>query len=149
MWAYVWVIVSLQRGVGGFTLPPPETTQQLSNTHQSEGGKSGQRPRVVLDAPSPGRLFQCFPLACSLKPFARELPMRMTDAKQALCSKVRRKQLNGRVFFSQKAIGSYTVDFTCPSVKLVVELDGRAKDEIRVKALANLGLSALRLSCGV
>ncbi|MDR3569598.1 MAG: DUF559 domain-containing protein [Syntrophobacteraceae bacterium] len=87
------------------------------------------------------------PFSSSLKPFARELRKRMTDAKQALWSKVRQKQINGRIFFSQKAIGSYIVDFTCPSVKLVVDLDGRAKDEIRDKALANSGLSVLRLSC--
>ncbi|MDR3569923.1 MAG: DUF559 domain-containing protein [Syntrophobacteraceae bacterium] len=94
------------------------------------------------------------PYSNSLKPFARELRKRMTDAEQALWSKVRRKQLNGRVFYPQKAIGSYIVDFYCPSVKLVVELDGgqhytdegRVKDQIGDKVLANLGLSVLRFS---
>ncbi|MGC8493250.1 MAG: endonuclease domain-containing protein [Syntrophobacteraceae bacterium] len=60
----------------------------------------------------------------TLKPLARELRKTMTDAEQALWFRVRRKQLNGRIFYRQKSIGSYIVDFYCPSAKLVVELDG-------------------------
>ncbi len=90
----------------------------------------------------------------TLKPLARELRKKMTDAEQAIWSRVRRKQINGRIFYRQKAIGSYIVDFYCPSAKLVVELDGgqhytsegKAKDRVRDKALADLGLSVLRFS---
>ena len=67
---------------------------------------------------------------------------------------LRKKQLNGRIFYRQKNIGDYIVDFYCPSAKLAVELDGgqrysvkgRAKDEIRDEYLANLGLKVFRFS---
>jgi very-short-patch-repair endonuclease len=37
------------------------------------------------------------------------------------------KQLDGRKFRRQYSIGSYIVDFCCPSEKLVIELDGDSK----------------------
>jgi very-short-patch-repair endonuclease len=94
------------------------------------------------------------PFSRNLKPFARELRKNMTEAERALWSKLRRKQLNGRIFYRQKNIGNYIVDFYCPGAKLIVELDGgqhysetgKAKDEIRDEYLANLGLRVLRFS---
>ncbi|SPF40524.1 conserved hypothetical protein [Syntrophobacter sp. SbD1] len=90
----------------------------------------------------------------NLKPFARELRKNMTDAEQALWSKLRRKQLNGLIFYRQRNIGNYIVDFYCPAAKLIVELDGgqhysvegRAKDKTRDEYLVNLGLNVLRFS---
>ena len=78
----------------------------------------------------------------------------MTDAERALWSNLRRKQLNDRIFYRQKNIGSYIVDFYCPSAKLIIELDGgqhysakgREKDEARDKFLVNLGFKVLRFS---
>ncbi|MDR3566821.1 MAG: DUF559 domain-containing protein [Syntrophobacteraceae bacterium] len=67
------------------------------------------------------------PFRSSPKPFTRELQKRMTDAEPGslVWSKVRRKQLDGRVFHWRKGIGSYIADFTCPSAgSVVVELDG-------------------------
>ena len=95
-----------------------------------------------------------FPFNKNLKPFARELRKNMTDAERALWSKLRRKQINGRIFYRQKNIGNYIVDFFCPGLKLVVDLDGgqhytvegRAKDSSRDKYLVNLGLKVLRFS---
>ena len=95
-----------------------------------------------------------FPFNKNLKPLARELRKNMPDAERALWSKLRRKQLNGRIFYRQKNIGNYIVDFFCPGLKLVVELDGgqhytfegRAKDNTRDKYLVNLGLKVLRFS---
>ena len=89
-----------------------------------------------------------------LKHLARELRKNMTDAEQALWSKLRRKQLNGRIFYRQKSIGSYIVDFYCPSANLVVEVDGGqhysiegiAKDKSRDEYLVKLGLKVLRFS---
>ncbi len=78
----------------------------------------------------------------------------MTDAERALWSKLRRKQLNGRIFYRQKNIGNFIVDFYCPAAKLIVELDGgqhysaegRAKDETRDQCLAKVGLKVIRFS---
>jgi very-short-patch-repair endonuclease len=94
------------------------------------------------------------PFNRNLKAFAGELRRNMTDAERTLWSKLRRKQLNGLIFYRQKNIGNYIVDFYCPAAKLVVELDGgrhysgegRAKDEIRDEYLVNLGLNVLRFS---
>jgi len=65
---------------------------------------------------------------------------------------LRRKQLNGLIFYRQRNIGNYIVDFYCPAAKLIVELDGgqhysvegRAKDKTRDEYLVNLGLNVLR-----
>ena len=94
------------------------------------------------------------PFNRNLKPFARGLRKNMTDAEQALWSKLRRKQLNGLIFYRQKNIGNYIVDFYCPAAKLIIELDGgqhysvegRAKDKKRDEYLVNLGLNVLRFS---
>jgi very-short-patch-repair endonuclease len=94
------------------------------------------------------------PFNKKLKPFARELRKNMTEAELSLWSKLRRKQLNGRIFYRQKNIGNYIVDFFCPTAKLVIELDGgqhysaegRAKDTLRDKFLVNAGLKVLRFS---
>ncbi|SPF35268.1 conserved hypothetical protein [Syntrophobacter sp. SbD1] len=67
---------------------------------------------------------------------------------------MRRKQLNGQIFYRQKNIGNYIVDFYCHAAKLVIELDGgqhysadgRAKDEIRDKFMIDLGLKVFRFS---
>ena len=141
-----------QRGAGGDLLC--QRQKQLTNKQRS-GGKNPVNDREPTWTPKDlGGIFKMPPYRSDLKPLARELRKSMTDAERALWSKVRRKQLNGRIFYRQKAIGSYIADFYCPSVKLVVELDGgqhytaegRAKDEIRDKVLVDLGLSVLRFS---
>jgi very-short-patch-repair endonuclease len=76
----------------------------------------------------------------------------MTDAEQKLWIRLRRKQINGWQFYRQKPIGSYIVDFYCPTAKLVIEVDGsqhldpphQSDDQRRDTYLANLGLRVLR-----
>ena len=92
------------------------------------------------------------PFNKNLKPLARRLRKSMTDAERALWSKLRRKQLNGRIFYRQKNIGSYIVDFYCPGVKLIIELDGgqhysaegKLRDMARDQYLAKIGLKVIR-----
>jgi len=60
----------------------------------------------------------------NLKEPARNLRKKMTEAEQALWSRLRGKQLFGIQFYRQKPIGPYIVDFFAPVVKLVVEADG-------------------------
>ncbi|HYA39886.1 MAG TPA: DUF559 domain-containing protein [Syntrophobacteraceae bacterium] len=94
------------------------------------------------------------PFNKNLKPLARQLRKNMTDAELALWSRLRRKQLNGRMFCRQKNFGNYIVNFFCPSAKLVAEIDGgqhysvegRAYDNTRNKYLAKVGLKVLRFS---
>ena len=65
--------------------------------------------------------------------FARELRKRLTDAEQRLWTRLRQKQLDGFRFRRQQPIGPYIVDFFCPEVSLILEIDGgqHASTEVR------------------
>ncbi len=88
----------------------------------------------------------------SLKPFRSSLRNNSTSAEAALWLMLKSKQLEGRKFRRQYSIGSYIVDFCCPSEKLIIELDGNPhgeyhriqKDENRDKYLESLGFTVLR-----
>jgi very-short-patch-repair endonuclease len=87
-----------------------------------------------------------------LKEPARTLRTEMTDAEQALWSRLRRKQILGIQFYRQKPVGPYIVDFYAPAVKLVIEADGsqhmedgnREYDAVRDEFLKENGLLVLR-----
>ena len=88
----------------------------------------------------------------TLKPFARLLRSRMTDAEQWLWHKVRRKQILGVQFYRQKPLGPDIVDFYGPAVRIVIEVDGgqhhethhAVRDCERDLYLQRLGLDVLR-----
>ena len=94
------------------------------------------------------------PFNKKLKIRARELRKNMTDAERLLWSRIRRKQLEGYQFYRQKNIRDYIVDFYCPAVKLIIEVDGGQhcseqgfeKDGIRDQYLTRLGFTVLRFS---
>ena len=81
----------------------------------------------------------------------RHLRNNMTDAEIVLWSRLKNKQL-GFKFRRQHGIGHYIVDFYCPEMKLVVEVDGshhnkkdyKEYDQGRDQELGNLGLTVLR-----
>ena len=87
-----------------------------------------------------------------LKSFRSSLRKRSTSAEAELCEMLKSKQLNGRKFRRQYSIGSYIVDFCCPSEKLVIELDGDyhgeynkiQEDENKDKFIESLGFTVLR-----
>jgi very-short-patch-repair endonuclease len=89
-----------------------------------------------------------------LKAFSRDLRKNMTYCEKLLWQKLRKKQLKGKQFYRQRPLGNYIVDFYCPAVKLVVEVDGgqhfteagKQKDMVRDKYLNSLGLKVLRYS---
>jgi len=78
----------------------------------------------------------------------------MTDAEKLLWSRLRAKQLKGRQFYRQRIIGDYIVDFYCPKVNLIVELDGGQhytekginKDKMRDNYMREQGYKILRFS---
>jgi very-short-patch-repair endonuclease len=88
----------------------------------------------------------------NLKEPARTLRKEMTNAEQALWSRLRRKQILGIQFYRQKPIGPYIVDFYAPAVKLVIEADGSQhqeheqieNDAVRNAFLKEYGLLMLR-----
>jgi len=59
---------------------------------------------------------------------ARNLRINSTEVEKKLWYNLRNKQLHGYKFRRQYPIGNYIVDFTCISLKLVVELDGGQHD---------------------
>jgi very-short-patch-repair endonuclease len=87
-----------------------------------------------------------------LKSFRSFLRNKATSSEAALWDILKSKQLDGRKFRRQYSIGSYIVDFCCPSEKLIIELDGDPhgeyhkiqKDENRDKYLESLGFTVLR-----
>jgi len=89
-----------------------------------------------------------------LKKFSRILRKNMTDAERKLWYRIRMKQIKELQFYRKKPIGNCIVDFYCPKVKLVIELDGgqhylqtgKEKDKIKDNYLRGLGLKVLRFS---
>ncbi|HET6568378.1 MAG TPA: DUF559 domain-containing protein [Rhodothermales bacterium] len=80
------------------------------------------------------------------------LRSRATPAEAALWKMLSQRKLDGRKFRRQQSIGSYIVDFYCPSEGLVIELDGEthndpfrhAYDSDRQQYLGGLGYKVLR-----
>jgi len=87
-----------------------------------------------------------------LKTLAKELRKNMTYAEIALWSAIRNKTLKGYKFRRQVPISNYIVDFYCPELMLVIEIDGRShdlkqdKDVLRQQELEKFGLKIIRFS---
>jgi very-short-patch-repair endonuclease len=87
-----------------------------------------------------------------LTPLAQRLRKDMTKEERRLWYDFLKGLPAG--FRRQAVLGSYIVDFYCPSAKLVVELDGsqhfeaegQAADRVRDEYLAGRGLRVLRYS---
>ena len=90
----------------------------------------------------------------TLKSKARTLRANMTDSERVLWSRLRGKQIMGVLFYRQKPIGNYIVDFYAPKAKVVVEVDGSQHqasnqadmDVQRDTYLMNHGLVILRFN---
>ena len=89
-----------------------------------------------------------------LKQPSRNLRNKSTEAEILLWSKIRLRQLSGLLFYRQKPLGGYIVDFYCPKAKLVIEADGgqhfeksaKEYDQIRDEFLRNMGLTVIRFT---
>jgi very-short-patch-repair endonuclease len=56
--------------------------------------------------------------------YERSLRRKQKDAERRLWARLRDRRFDGTKFRRQHPIGSYIVDFCCPQVGLVIELDG-------------------------
>jgi very-short-patch-repair endonuclease len=56
----------------------------------------------------------------------------LTPAEAVLWEVLRGRQLEGLKFRSQHPLGRFIVDFYCPSLKLVIEIDGNVHDSQKV-----------------
>jgi very-short-patch-repair endonuclease len=83
---------------------------------------------------------------------ARRLRQNTTPHEQALWRALKTLPLMGSHFRPQAPIGPYVVDFLCPAIRLVIELDGghhadaetAARDEVRQRWLEGEGYRVLR-----
>ena len=91
------------------------------------------------------------PQNISLKQRARELRKNSTLAEVLFWCVVKNRQFFGLDFNRQKIIGNYIVDFYCPRLHLVIEIDGSSHanrqdyDRARDWYLRSLGLHVLRV----
>ena len=82
--------------------------------------------------------------------FARRLRRDSTDAERLLWSRLRGRQLTSAKFRRQHQRSSFIVDFFCPEVMLIVEVDGGqhnpalAVDGVRARRLRASGCKLLR-----
>jgi len=89
-----------------------------------------------------------------LKKYSQELRKNMTEAEKLVWSTVRGRQVKGLQFYRQRITGNYIVDFYCPRVNLIIELDGGQhytdkglyEDKIRDDYLRDQGFRVLRFS---
>lgn len=87
-----------------------------------------------------------------LKPIAREMRSKPTEAEDLLWQRLRRFHLSGYKFRRQHNIERFIVDLYCAKAKLVVEVDGPIhqyqgeEDAIRQQYLESQGLKVLRFS---
>ena len=87
----------------------------------------------------------------SLSGLSRALRNNATKSEAILWRYLKNKNAMGYRFRRQKVIGKYIVDFYCPQLSLVIEVDGNSHDNkyvhdmIRDKYLRDLGLHILHL----
>jgi very-short-patch-repair endonuclease len=82
----------------------------------------------------------------------KQLRNNLTPAEAALWNLLKNKQLDGHRFRRQVSIENYIVDFYCPEIRLVIELDGAVhhhpqiaeNDKHRDERLIDLGYTVLR-----
>jgi very-short-patch-repair endonuclease len=87
-----------------------------------------------------------------LKPIARQMRTKPTEAENLLWQRLRAYHLSGFKFRRQHNVERFIVDFYCAKAKLVIEVDGPIhqyqgeEDSIRQEYLERQGLKVLRFS---
>jgi very-short-patch-repair endonuclease len=83
---------------------------------------------------------------------AKQLRKNLTPAESLLWQKLRSKQLDGLKFRCQHPVGSFILDFYCPALKLVIEIDGKSHqnqqeyDQARTDQLSYYGYHVVRFT---
>lgn len=87
-----------------------------------------------------------------MKPYRRGLRKRLTPAEASLWILLKNRQAFGLKFRRQTSIKNYVVDFYCPEIRMIIELDWEPhftqeqadKDQKRDKELTELGYKVFR-----
>ena len=120
------------------------------NSPPSKGGvPEGRGGCTTLTTQNPKIRINNLP---KLKTFRKKLRNNLTPAEATFWKVVKNKQFENRKFRRQHSIGSYILDFYCPSEKLAMELDGevhfvdkqRVYDRERRLFLEHFGVKVLR-----
>jgi len=87
-----------------------------------------------------------------LKELSRNLRKQRILSEVLLWNSLKGRKMLGCQFARQKPIGHYIVDFYCPELRLVIEIDGEShrerfpQDVQRQKELEGMGLEVLRFA---
>jgi very-short-patch-repair endonuclease len=93
--------------------------------------------------------FRELPYNPKMKDRARNLRNNSTEGEIKFWSELLRKKQSGYQFYRQKILYHYIVDFYCPKLKLVIEIDGTSHDDKkeyddhRDRILESFGLTVL------
>ncbi len=87
-------------------------------------------------------------------PLRKDLRRQPPKPESIIWNRLRNRQLNGYKFRRQVGVGRYVVDFYCPQVKLVIEIDGQShyvgdapmQDKVRQEEIEALGIKILRFT---
>lgn len=85
-----------------------------------------------------------------LRKLAGELRKNSTLAEVLLWNRLKHKQFHNLDFHRQKPIDEFIVDFFCPNLKLIIEIDGNShnskleQDRERQNRLETLGFTVVR-----
>ena len=87
-----------------------------------------------------------------LKQLARNLRNNSTLSEVLFWNKIKGKSILGYQFLRQKPICNFIVDFYCPKLKLVIEIDGDSdnneiairKDKMKERCLFKQGINLIR-----
>ena len=142
----------------GLSSPLTSLSADSQITHLAAKGASsptdlGNPPSLFMEEGGTPEKWQIPPeLERRMQAVARELRKNPTDAEDKLWQAIRKRQINGRKFRRQVAIGAFVVDFYCSSERLAVEVDGPIHDrqveadKIRQELIESLGIRFLRLT---
>ncbi|MCL1971412.1 MAG: DUF559 domain-containing protein [Endomicrobia bacterium] len=95
--------------------------------------------------------YKSLPYNSNLKQKAKDLRKAGNLSEILLWIRLKNGQLDGLDFDRQKIIGDYIVDFFCPELNTVIEIDGYSHDlkveydEKREKFLTGLGLNVIHI----
>ncbi len=133
-----------------FPLPPP-LVRGVSERAQANAHALPATPSPDKGRAGEGLKRHYLPYDPRLTALARENRKNPTPAETVLWQKVlRHQQFEHHKFHRQKPIGSFIVDFYCPELHLVIEVDGDSHaqqvdyDRRRTQFLNGLGLRVLR-----
>ena len=115
-------------------------------------------PRTLPTSPGKGKVDReasgrgsRFSRTAAMTARARKLRSNLTEAETRLWRALRRNQLDGLNFRRQHAIGAFTLDFYCPSLRLAVEVDGgqhaaqrKQADALRARFLSERNIAVIR-----